>query len=42
MAIENLEDESLEKNPNLAYAQWKFMLTTSEHRNNEEVKNQGQ
>lgn len=39
MPVENLEEESLAKNPNLDYAQWKFMLTTSEYRNNEEIKN---
>ena len=38
MPIENLEEESLAKNPNLDYAQWKFMLTTSEYRNSEEIK----
>ena len=27
------------KNPNLDHAQWKFMLSTSEYRNNEEIKN---
>jgi len=40
MPLENLEEESLAKNPNLDYAQWKYMLTTSEYRNNEEIKNQ--
>ena len=34
MPQENLQDESLAKNPNLEYAQWKFQLTTDEHRNN--------
>lgn len=38
MPLENLEEESLAKNPNLDYAQWKFMLTTSEYRNSEEIK----
>lgn len=38
MPLENLEDESLAKNPNLDYAQWKFMLSTSEYRNSEEIK----
>lgn len=38
MPVENLEAESLEKNPNLELAQLKFLLTTSEYQNDEHLK----
>lgn len=38
MPVENLEAESLEKNPNLELAQLKFLLTTPEHQNDEQLK----
>nr|QBH73997.1 26S proteasome non-ATPase regulatory subunit [Carausius morosus] len=31
MPLENLEEEGLEKNPNLKYAHWKFLLGLPEH-----------
>lgn len=31
MPTENLEEESLAKNPNLEYAQWLFQLTITEN-----------
>jgi len=34
MPAENLEEESLAKNPNLELAQWKFMLTTDQFKDN--------
>jgi len=34
MPAENLEDESLAKNPNLELSQWKFMLTTDQFKDN--------
>lgn len=34
MPQENFEEESLPKNPNLDLSQWKFMLTTEDHKNN--------
>lgn len=37
MPKENLQDESLAKNPNLDLAQWKFMLTTEVHAKNEQL-----
>lgn len=37
MPQENLEDESLAKNPNLDLAQWKFMLTTEAHSGNNKI-----
>lgn len=37
MPRENLEDESLSKNPNLDLAQWKFMLTTEAHAGNNKI-----
>lgn len=33
MPLENLEEEGLEKNPNLELAQTKFLLSLSEHKN---------
>lgn len=38
MPVENLEAESLEKNPNLELAQLKFLLTSPEHQNDEHLK----
>jgi 26S proteasome regulatory subunit N7 len=38
MPAENMEEQGLEKNPNLDLAQWKFLLTTAEHKNNKELK----
>ena len=38
MPLENLEDEGLEKNPNLDLAQKKFMLTTNEYRDDSKLK----
>lgn len=38
MPIENLEEEGLEKNPNLDLAQKKFLLTTEEYRNDSKLK----
>lgn len=38
MPVENLEAESLEKNPNLELAQLKFLLTTPEHQNDKHLK----
>lgn len=38
MPVENLEAESLEKNPNLELAQLKFLLATTEHQNDEHLK----
>ena len=32
MPLENLEEQGLEKNPNLELAQWKFLLSLSEHK----------
>ncbi|ESP00320.1 hypothetical protein LOTGIDRAFT_200903 [Lottia gigantea] len=33
MPIENLEEEGLAKNPNLEYAQWKYLLGTEKYKN---------
>ncbi|KAL5282600.1 PSMD6 family protein [Megaselia abdita] len=38
MPAENLEEQGLEKNPNLELAQWKFLLTLKEHQNNAALK----
>ncbi|GFX36688.1 26S proteasome non-ATPase regulatory subunit 6 [Trichonephila clavipes] len=38
MPVENLEAESLEKNPNLELAQLKFLLSSVEHQNDENLK----
>ncbi|XP_055905834.1 26S proteasome non-ATPase regulatory subunit 6 [Eupeodes corollae] len=38
MPIENLEEQGLEKNPNLDLAQSKFLLTLSEHKNDVAIK----
>ena len=35
MPVENLEEEGLEKNPNLQLAQWKFQLTTDKYKNDD-------
>jgi len=39
MPVENLEEQGLEKNPNLALAEYKFLLTLPEERQNHELKN---
>lgn len=31
MPVENLEEESLKRNPNLEIAQWKYLLSTDEY-----------
>jgi len=36
---ENLEEQGLVKNPNLEIAQWKFLLGTDRHRNDQKLKN---
>ncbi|CAO1430610.1 unnamed protein product [Diamesa tonsa] len=38
MPIENLEEQGLEKNPKLELAQYKFLLTLDEHKNDVELK----
>lgn len=38
MPLENLEDDGLEKNPNLELAQTKFLLSLPEHKNDENLK----
>lgn len=38
MPVENLEAESLEKNPNLELAQLKFLLATPEFQNDKHLK----
>lgn len=38
MPVEGLEEEGLEKNPNLELSQWKFLLTTDSYKNDESVK----
>lgn len=38
MPLENLEDDGLEKNPNLELAQTKFLLSLPEHKNDEALK----
>lgn len=40
MPAENLEEQGLPKNPNLELAQWRFLLTTDKHRNDESIKAQ--
>lgn len=37
MPLENLEDQGLEKNPNLELAQFKFLLTLPEYKNDRGV-----
>ena len=37
MPIENLEEQGLEKNPKLELAQFKFLLTLPENKNNQEL-----
>lgn len=39
MPLENLEEQGLEKNPNLEYAQWKFLLSLNEHKNDTTLQN---
>ncbi|XP_058795294.1 26S proteasome non-ATPase regulatory subunit 6 [Phymastichus coffea] len=39
MPLENLEEEGLEKNPNLELAQTKFLLSLAEHKNDAALKN---
>lgn len=38
MPLENLEEEGLEKNPNLELAQIKFLLSLPEHKNDTTLK----
>lgn len=38
MPVENLEEQGLEKNPNLELAQWKFLLQTQKYKNDKEIK----
>jgi 26S proteasome regulatory subunit N7 len=38
MPLENLEEEGLEKNPNLELAQTKFLLSLPEHKNDVALK----
>lgn len=38
MPTENLEDESLAKNPHLELSQWKFMLTTEQFKDNIKIR----
>jgi 26S proteasome regulatory subunit N7 len=38
MPIENLEEQGLEKNPKLELAQYKFLLTLKENKDNVELK----
>ena len=38
MPFEDLEQEGLEKNPNLELAQYKFLLTTDEYKNDAKLK----
>lgn len=37
MPIENLEDQGLEKNPDLELAQFKFLLTLPEYKNDKNI-----
>ena len=39
MPLENLEEEGLEKNPDLQLAQWRYLLTTEKHKNDRKIKN---
>ena len=39
MPLENLEEEGLEKNPDLQLAQWRFLLTTDKYKNDRQIKN---
>jgi 26S proteasome regulatory subunit N7 len=38
MPVENLEQEGLAKNPNLELAQFKFLLSSQQHKNDAELK----
>lgn len=38
MRLENLEEEGLARNPNLELAQWRYMLTLDDHRDDAEIK----
>ena len=38
MPPENLEEESLAKNPNLELSQWKFALTTEQFKDNIKIR----
>jgi len=38
MPLENLEEDGLEKNPNLELAQWKFLLSLKEHKDDQSLK----
>ncbi|XP_046984675.1 26S proteasome non-ATPase regulatory subunit 6 [Schistocerca americana] len=40
MPVENMEEEGLDKNPNLMLAQWRFLLSLPEHTNDTQVKHQ--
>ena len=37
MPAENLEEQGLEKNPNLDIAQWRFMLSLEQYKNDEKL-----
>ena len=38
MPLENLEEQGLARNPNLEFAQWRFMLTMNDHRGEAAIK----
>ena len=38
MPVEDLEEQGLEKNPNLELAQWRFLLNTDQYKNDAKVK----
>lgn len=38
MPAENLEEQGLEKNPNLELAQWKYLLTTDKYKNDTKIR----
>ena len=38
MPVENLEEQGLEKNPNLELAQWKYLLTTDKYKNDAKIR----
>ena len=39
MPVEGLAEQGLEKNPNLDVAQWKFLLGTDQHKNDQKLRN---
>lgn len=39
MPVENLEEEGLDKNPNLELAQWNFLLTTDKFKGDNDISN---